>query len=356
MNSPSVLDTYRVSTLGAPPAERFDAWAAASGSWSFAAPDDRSVPFDCQFDATRVGPYTMGRRTWLNPDRNVAYGMARTARQIRADGLDHYYLLLHLGGSITWQFGKRTVDTRPGGLYLIDTAHAFDCIVRTGDTVIVTLPRDLFHPDTAKLHGWAMAPAMGGILADYLLAFHDNLTGLSAAQVPYLTQATTNLLHACVQPCPDTLMQAGTEIDAALRERARSYIEQHLTDPGLCPDAICKAIGVSRPKLYRLFQPDGGVMKLVQRTRLVRIRNRLADPTRPRARISDLAWRYGFASDKHFSRSFKAEFGHSPRETIEQPPRHSDEASLAPVAAAPRRGPADATFSDWIVKGNRRAA
>ncbi|AYQ40394.1 AraC family transcriptional regulator [Burkholderia aenigmatica] len=101
MNSPSVLDTYRVSTLGAPPAERFDAWAAASGSWSFAAPDDRSVPFDCQFDATRVGPYTMGRRTWLNPDRNVAYGMARTARQIRADGLDHYYLLLHLGGSIT---------------------------------------------------------------------------------------------------------------------------------------------------------------------------------------------------------------------------------------------------------------
>ncbi|WP_260865460.1 MULTISPECIES: helix-turn-helix domain-containing protein [unclassified Burkholderia] len=115
-------------------------------------------------------------------------------------------------------------------------------------------------------------------------------------------------------------------------------------------------MGVSRPKLYRLFQPDGGVMKLVQRTRLVRIRNMLADPARPRTRIADLAWRYGFASDKHFSQSFKAEFGHSPRETIEQSPRRSDEASLAPVAAAPRRALADPTFSEWIVKGNRRAA
>ncbi|VWC55384.1 AraC family transcriptional regulator [Burkholderia lata] len=97
-------------------------------------------------------------------------------------------------------------------------------------------------------------------------------------------------------------------------------------------------------------------MRLVQRTRLLCIRNMLADPTRPRTRIADLAWRYGFASDKHFSRSFKAEFGHSPRETIEQSPRHRGDASLAPVPAAPRRERADATFSDWIVKGNRRAA
>ncbi|MBN3792048.1 AraC family transcriptional regulator [Burkholderia sp. Ac-20353] len=196
-----------------------------------------------------------------------------------------------------------------------------------------------------------MPGAMGSILASHLRSFHDNLAGLSAAQIPYLTQATTNLLLACLQTTLDTLMQADTEINAALLEAAKGYIEKNFTNPALSPEQICKAIGISRAKLYRLFEPAGGVMKLIQRKRLVHIRSILADPTRPKARIADIAWRHGFASDKHFSRSFKAEFGFSPRETIRQAFHQDDSRRLD----RPQPGSDQVKFSDWATRGARSA-
>lgn len=36
------------------------------------------------------------------------------------------------------------------------------------------------------------------------------------------------------------------------------------------------------------------------------------------ARYADIAWRHGFTDEKYFYRIFKAEFGHTPRETVEQ--------------------------------------
>ncbi|VWC97083.1 helix-turn-helix domain-containing protein [Burkholderia contaminans] len=346
MESKSLLDTYRISTIGAPPKERFDAWVTASGSWHFHAPTDRSISFDCQFDATRLGPFTIGQRTWLNPHRNVTYGMSRTPQQARADGFDHYYLILLRSGGITWRFGARYFDTKPGGLYLIDSAGAFDCTVTTGDATIVTLPRDLFHPDVAKLNGCAISPAMTEILTDYLGSLQSNLSGLSVAQIPHLVQATTNLLTACVQTSRDAVMQADTEINVLLRERVKKYIEENLTDPELSPEKICRTVGISRPRLYRFFDEDGGVMRVIQRKRLMRVRSILADPSRPKVRIADLAWRYGFLSDKHFSRIFKAEFGHSPRETMENELLQIDGLSRR----QPRHAQEQSTFSDWIAQ------
>ncbi|WP_196485539.1 helix-turn-helix domain-containing protein [Burkholderia cepacia] len=349
MNSQPAPDIYRFSTLGVPTRERFDAWVSTSGCWSFRAPDDDDVSFDCQFVATRLGPFTVGQRSWLNAGGQLSFQMSRTPRLIRGDGLDHYYLLLQLSGSTIWRFGRQTVEATPLNLCFIDTSTPSDCRVGSGDAIVMTLPRHLFHPDVARFQGQALPQPMAGIVADYLRSVAGNLADLSAVQVPHLAQAAANLLNACLQTSPDTLAQADTEIHAILLRKAKRYIEAHLTDPDLSPDRICKAVGLSRPRLYRLFEPDGGVMRWVQKRRLTLIRNLLADPARERIRIADVAWRYGFVSDTHLSRSFKKAFGFSPRETLAQVLLPADRSRLK--GASSRSGLV--TFSDWIA-GDRR--
>ena len=46
------------------------------------------------------------------------------------------------------------------------------------------------------------------------------------------------------------------------------YIDKHLDSPRLSADAIARCFGWSRATLYRLFEPDGGLMKYIQRRRL----------------------------------------------------------------------------------------
>jgi AraC-like DNA-binding protein len=74
---------------------------------------------------------------------------------------------------------------------------------------------------------------------------------------------------------------------------------------------LCKLAGVSRSNLYRMFEPYGGVARYVQRQRLRRAHDLLADPDCIR-KIGSIANDYCFADASTFSRAFRHEFGYSP--------------------------------------------
>jgi AraC-like DNA-binding protein len=113
---------------------------------------------------------------------------------------------------------------------------------------------------------------------------------------------------------PDDLSEA----DLALTRRARLFIEVNLQRADLTPENISAAIGISRAKLYRLFQGCGGVMRQVQRQRMSRAYDALTDPDVPKQRIVQVARRHGFTDEKYFSRIFRATFGCKPREAMER--------------------------------------
>ena len=96
-------------------------------------------------------------------------------------------------------------------------------------------------------------------------------------------------------------------------ERARRYIQTNLNIIDLAPDDICRALGVSRTRLYQLFEASGGVLAYVQKRRLIAAHHALGDPADER-RIADIAESCGFSSAANFTRAFTREFGYSPRE------------------------------------------
>jgi AraC-like DNA-binding protein len=98
-----------------------------------------------------------------------------------------------------------------------------------------------------------------------------------------------------------------------LLERARVLIGRRLRDQDLTPESICRDLRVSRSRLYRLFEPAGGIYAYIRRQRLVRARDALSDNAdmRPVGRIAE---HWGFVDPSAFSRSFKHEFGMSPKD------------------------------------------
>lgn len=97
---------------------------------------------------------------------------------------------------------------------------------------------------------------------------------------------------------------------------AEDYIARHLADPGLSAGRVAEAIGVSARHLSRIFQPTGvSPSRYILEQRLGKARQVLADPGSRHLTIAEVAHRWGFASQAHFTRVFRSHFGRTPGET-----------------------------------------
>jgi AraC-like DNA-binding protein len=90
------------------------------------------------------------------------------------------------------------------------------------------------------------------------------------------------------------------------------WIDLHLRDANLTPDALAIAHAVSPRTVYRLFARDGETVgSVVRARRLSRARLDLRDAE---TTVSTIASRWGFADAGHFSRSFRKTYGVTPSE------------------------------------------
>ncbi|WP_126284311.1 helix-turn-helix domain-containing protein [Burkholderia stagnalis] len=94
---------------------------------------------------------------------------------------------------------------------------------------------------------------------------------------------------------------------------ARQYIATHLAEPGLAPQAVADAVGLSLRHLSRLFAAeDQTITHYIWSQRLSRARDELVDPRLRKTTVSEIAFRWGFSSQAHFSRAIRERYGASP--------------------------------------------
>ncbi|WP_060356622.1 helix-turn-helix domain-containing protein [Burkholderia sp. MSMB617WGS] len=311
------IGIYRCTTLEIPARDRFDAWAAG-GSCQYSIVDSAGVPFDWESSGATVGPLSIGWHTWLHPSRRAVIKADRSSRQIAARGLDLYQFTIHLDAGFVWLSGPEPSFKQRNELYVIDATQPFESEITTGNVVWMAIPRSLLPVTAEWLHGKSLKQGVGQLLADHLRSLVANLPRLNADDIGPVVQAALHLASACAARSPDLFEQANAAIESALQQRVKNYIDANLSSLELTPDLICKQVGLSRSKLYQLFEPHGGVMRQIQRKRLESAYRMLADPAYVRESIATIAWRHGFRDEKYFSRIFKAEFGHTPSETLER--------------------------------------
>ncbi|MEU7854870.1 helix-turn-helix domain-containing protein [Nonomuraea sp. NPDC049141] len=95
--------------------------------------------------------------------------------------------------------------------------------------------------------------------------------------------------------------------------RIQRFIEQRLGDRDLSPATIASAHHVSLRYLQRLFQQNGlSVATWIRERRLERCRRDLADPKKANVPVRSIGAWWGFLSDAHFNRAFRAAYGVPP--------------------------------------------
>jgi AraC-like DNA-binding protein len=293
------------------PADRFDWWAAAmEENIGIATAQPESGTFE-----GRLGVLSFSSLTYLDfKARNVI--ASRQALQIRRLEWGQYFIYREMGTGGYFEIGGRRFVTRPGDLLIYDGDGPFRAEAKLAYRhEIWVLPKATLDPHLPPLpRPLAIhVPASAGI-ADLAVAYIDALSGvLSSLDEVQAALIADHLGRLIAITCGCAADGHRTAIEEAKLAQAQRYVSDHLTHPGLGPDATAAALGISVRRLQLVFQQTGETFShYVRRRRLQEIRATLENPLFADRSITDIALGWGFASLPTFYRAFATEYGAAP--------------------------------------------
>lgn len=311
-----------LSTQDLPPAERFGCWLELIGQ-SYAPYRIRSEHednFTARLDVAQFG------QAYLIHMAQPSLEAHRDSVLIRQDDPEFYTFGLNIHGHVQMTQNRRTVMVGPGELVMHDTSRPFRCVVRGkrskgGDRHIgisFNFPRRLLPlPErTARQLILTALPARAGF--GRLIWRH--LAGLCrdqaypSAEAGRLGIVTVDLVAALfAQHLEAEAALPVPTYQRALLARVYAFIDRNLANPNLAAELIAAAHGVSVRHLHRLFGSQGtAVASWIRAQRLERCRRDLIDPGLRDRTVAAIGARWGLVNPAHFSRAFRAAYGHSP--------------------------------------------
>ena len=340
--SPPALQPLSLSTRDLPAASQLAAWQALMEPLVAISLPAGLVPAD-GFPADHTA-WNLGGM--LVVQQSVpAHGYIRSAEKIRSSSVDHWCLVVLRNGRTWTEVDGRVAEGRPGSVEFRSLGHAFRGRSTDSESVCLYLPRDRFARLSSAMDARNNAILSGNfadLLTDYVNIVVERLSSLTIEDLSPVVQATSDIITAALAGGGDGDVASAQLSNLAVVERARRYVQNHLNVATLTPDDISRAVGVSRTRLYKLFEPSGGVLAYVQKRRLMAAHDALGDPTEERL-IVDIAEACGFSSAANFSRAFSKEFGYSPREARSAlaTTRHAGAKSHAARRAS-------SSFDEWL--------
>jgi AraC-like DNA-binding protein len=243
----------------------------------------------------------------------------RTKQTIARSALDNILLLVYSEGGGRLDVEGRSAEVHPGDVCILDMTRRSALRLPDFTDLSVLLPRALLEPhlaDLDRLHGLILERnnPLNAMLVSHLRTLFVQAPALSLSDVRAAAQGATALIAAFAGASANGRETIRNTAAATLLQAARRIIEANLHDRGLGPDFICRQLGVSRAKLYRLFEPAGGVSHFVQQRRMMRAYQTITNPAHARERIGTIAARCGFSDVSVFSRAFRQAHGVSPTE------------------------------------------
>lgn len=143
------------------------------------------------------------------------------------------------------------------------------------------------------------------------------ISSLTAAEAENIIKPTVQLMASVLNGSIDKVENGSTSLAKSLLAQTKINIERNLGTK-LQVDDICRITGISRSRLYSLFEPLGGIRHYIQERRLRHCAKDLMSPHLQQQRIYEIAYRWGFSSEAHFSRAFRKKFGISPTEARQE--------------------------------------
>ncbi|RAY13796.1 AraC family transcriptional regulator [Actinomadura craniellae] len=275
----------------------------------------RPAGFSARLRRVDLGPVTVMALATRTPE---CCEVRRDPALIRRSDPDAYRLVVNLRGHGTLVHNGRQISLAPGTLTLLDTSLPFHGERSPGvdRCLFVRIPRDLLPLPArtirqvvgAELDGRS---GVGALLTDVAVRTVQDAEHYRPACAHRLSAALVDLLEALLA---QELEATASSPQDALFHRIEAFVHDRLGDPALSPGTIAAAHHISTRSLHALFRARGlTVAGHVRARRLDRCHRDLADPLLAGRPVHAIAARWGFTDAAHFSRTFKAAYGTSPR-------------------------------------------
>ena len=300
------LPHFFLTTSGLPPGEAFERWRTLLAPMYAVSPTTPSAPLPFGSNIAYPIDDLVAHRTLLSTQR-----LQRDRRRVEA-GPDHYIVQLYRSGRFQGTVGGKLVSASPGTVTLIGRRHLLDGMLDRADAIGIAVPCNRLHGLPLEEHGLLFDATRNRLLAARISDIYRRLPTTRADEAPALAHEFVAFLHRLLDRSQAADVLEGCELNGALLALARVIVQENLSRPTLSPEFIAEQMQVSRSTLYRLFEPEGGVMHFVQGERLRAVRDALADPMERRT-ISRLAEVFAFNTISQLSRSFRNRYGAPPQ-------------------------------------------
>ncbi len=231
----------------------------------------------------------------------------------------HLWLALPVEGGFVLDDGADGTDLRLGDILYGPTGH--DSTLRLTDHFVmlyIRIPQAMLHPRLLNLQVLRVGTltgraAVNRIFSGLLHSIVDDLDELTDDHIRPIEVAISefvisSLAESSATSCFDL---AG----ASNFNRICQAIEQQLGDGDLTLQDISDQQHVSARYIQKLFQQAGmSFSQYLRQRRLEHCHSDLASVAHRSLSISEICFRWGFNDAAHFSRSFRADYGQTPRE------------------------------------------
>jgi len=298
----------RFATGDLPERDRHEAWCSRSPSTVGRLYETHPhEPFDVATDLVMLGPLKIHFSTISGQS------FERTRAMAAADGVDDLVVNVRFRGGAVGDMNGVVLDALGESTLLTDMTQPQLHRSEASSTAYFHVPRALaerYLPSVRSLHGLAIPPSTAVLLREHLRQIWRHANRVPVDQGARLAGTVLDLLAVAVAQERGGRATREAVAGAALM-RARAEIEARLGSATLTVATLCRALGMSRSALYRLFEDEGGVHAYITQRRLESVAAALAD-SMERDRIADIAERWGFCDGAYLGRLFRERFGMTP--------------------------------------------
>jgi AraC-like DNA-binding protein len=242
---------------------------------------------------------------------STSHEIVRSPVHVARAPADNYLVSLQREGRSLIRRGDERFVLEPGEIAILDGQRPFHITFPEAvGRAIAVVPRQTLEARAP----WLRQAPLRKIAADAPFADLTRRHLLQLACSDSLDEGQANLLTDNL--CNLLALAGGREAAPEVQiETILAFCRRQLANPELSPQLVAGQFGISVRTVHLRFEKVGQSFgRWVLENRLEACRKALRDPALQAASISEIAFGWGFNDLSHFTKSFRARFGLSPRE------------------------------------------
>jgi len=240
-------------------------------------------------------------------------GILSRRPKLAAHMQDLTFIIAPLRGELVIDQYERTSRLTPGDVLILDSLSG--CTIAVEDqcsSLSIEVNRAAFtrfggvsrHICARRFEA---GKRVGGLFANVMGTIANNLDVCDPRDGELISDLLVSLVCGVAR---DEVAGGRGDRNAARLAEMREWVRFNVNDPGLSPERLARAFGLSRRAIYRQFASIGTTpAKWMWDVRLECAEERLR---REPASVSEIAFSVGFNDSGHFSRLYKRRYGLSP--------------------------------------------